>query len=219
LDNHLLMNYLEEQEQEVEALQSIYMDDFVLLEKNKYEITLRNEPEEEIQVQIKLSVEYPEKYPEVLCYFSIESLDLTRTECENLLSNLTEVMEENLGTGVLVFNLTTHIQDYLSQYSSKKEEENEFKKIQKEKEEEKERLSKLNRFVKDSEIDFIEDGNPVTLENFAQWKLQFDKEYLEKKEKKESKKLTGREIFEQKVKGVVGVDPDAEMFDDDLFLE
>jgi cell division protein FtsB len=129
-------------------------------------------------------------------------------------------MEENLGTGVLVFNLTTCIQEYLTQYSSKKEEENEFKKIQKEKEEEKERLSKLNRFVKDSEIDFIEEGNPVTLENFAQWKLQFDKENLEKKEKKENKKLTGREIFEQKVKWVDGVDPDSvEMFDDDLFLE
>jgi hypothetical protein len=73
------MNFEEEQEQEVEALQSIYMDDFLLIEKNKYEITLKNEPEEEIQVQIKLSVEYPETYPEVPCYFSIESLDLTRT--------------------------------------------------------------------------------------------------------------------------------------------
>eukprot|EP01080_Neovahlkampfia_damariscottae_P009889 gene9889-2211_t len=225
------MDYKEEQEQEIEALESIYMDDFNLIEKDKkYEINLKNEnfEEEGKKVEIKFIVEYTDKYPEEKCYFNISSSDLTRTENENLVFSLEKEIEENIGN-VYIFNLTSFIQEYLNEYNSKKEEENEFKKIQKEKEDEKERLSKLNRFIKDNEFDKVEEGNPVTLENFAEWKLKFDKEKETKKIKKieiSGNKLTGKQYFEKKLEFIDSEinelkknNLDEEIFDDDLFLE
>jgi len=234
------MNYKEEQENEIEALESIYVEDFNLIEENKkYEINLKNEnfEEEEKKVEIKLTVEYTDKYPEEKCFISIFSSDITRTETENLMFSLEKEVEENIGN-VIIFNLTSLIQEYLNEYNSLKEEENELRKIQKEKEEEKERLLKLNRYIKDSEFENIEEGNPVTLENFAQWKLNFDKENEKNKKKlieSTGNKLTGRQIFEKKLSFIDSElnelkkeknsqllmldDDDDEIFDDDLFLE
>lgn len=222
------MDYKQEKENEIEVLQSIYMDNLKLIDDKKLEIDVYPSlgENDEQSLGITLNVIFSEKYPEEPLYFSISSLKgLTRRECDELKQKLDDSVKDFLGS-VYIFNLVTIIQEDLQQkmdeIEKQTEEELTLEKIREEKELEQQKLAQLNRFTKDSEYKDIEiKGTPVTIEIFEKWKKDFDKK-LSKKEKEETNKLTGRQLFEQKTKWVdesILKEVDEEIFDEELFLE
>lgn len=222
------MDYQQEKENEIEALQSIYMENIKIIDEDKLEIDVFPSlgEKDEQSLGMTLNVSFSPKYPEEPLYFSLSSLKgLTRNECDELKSKIDESIKDFLGS-VYIFNIVTLIQEDLQQkmdeIEKQTEEELTLEKIREEKELEQQRLAQLNRFTKDSEYKDVEiKGTPVTIEIFEKWKKEFDKKTI-KKEKEESQKLTGRQLFEQKTKWVdesILKEVDEEMFDDELFLE
>lgn len=160
-------------------------------------------------MQITYTDKYPEEVPQINVY---SKKGLNRNQCEKLKEELDQVAKENVGN-VVVFMLAQHLQDWLLEHNDKKQQDEEEKqrelselqKLMKKKEQEKKELERLSRFSQmEEEEEKKPKGTPVTKENFAQWKIKFDKERLEKeaKEKKPERvyysDITGRQWFEQK---------------------
>mmetsp|Transcript_9681 Transcript_9681/g.35923 ORF Transcript_9681/g.35923 Transcript_9681/m.35923 type:complete len:243 (-) Transcript_9681:2791-3519(-) len=236
------MSNLEQQQDEIEALQSIYPDEFTIISEQspiKYEINIPLIPtdnideddDEQLKAIPRLTMHFiiPEDYPESAApEFSLQSLQLQRNTIADLSDILKETCDENAGD-VLVFSLIQRAQDW---YEDILEEQN----AQKEKETDD---SLLNRHMTDQEANFSTSfiGHPVTKENFLEWKDKFDAEMAAKREEEHEKrmsrgakhqsKLSGREYFEQKdsqwIQNLEQTETlqkaTLEHIDDDLFLD
>ncbi|XP_050701183.1 RWD domain-containing protein 1-like [Eriocheir sinensis] len=193
-----MTDYKEEQNNEIEALESIYPEEFEILEVDpyhKFRISVKTEGSEvgsELEVapaEISLNFEYTPTYPdeppimEVLPEENIEDEEL-----EDLREQLQEQCTENLGM-VMVFTLVSYSLEWLSTHKeglarSAKEE----KELRKKELEEAER----KKF----------EGTRVTVETFLAWKALFDKELQalrseKEREEEKNKKFTGRELFQK----------------------
>jgi len=200
------MDYKEEQQQELEALESIYFDEFekinddppsfrVLIESQDLYEDLGDEVEHDV-IKCYLYVEYPKTYPEVKPIMEIQDYEgLDENDIRSLMEELDQAAEENLGMG-MVFTLTSQLKetvDNLVVERKEKREREEEERIKREEEEERKK----------------HEGTKVTVESFLAWKAKFDKEMKEleeenqikQKKKNEFKKvknvLTGRQLFEQ----------------------
>ena len=223
------MNNIEEQNSEIEVLQSIYQENFKKDDENNFHIYLYpNSGENNLnKVGVLFTFSYNENYPEEMCQFSIQNLEgLIRDEIDDLKQELDQMAQEMKGN-VYIFNLCSFIQEHLIKIVEEQESEDvTLEKIKKEKELE---LSQINRFTKDSEFNQnFTKGTQVTKENFAEWKSNFEKEVLyKKKEIVNDTKLTGKQLFEQKNKWIdetmiednIPIVESEEVIDDDLFLE
>ncbi|CAG9856824.1 unnamed protein product [Phyllotreta striolata] len=185
------MDYLEEQKNEVEALESIYYGDFQVIstEPMTFSIPIKTE-EFELDsgngISCELVVTYTPKYPEEKPIIELQDIENLNNEYEEqLLEYLNEQITENLGM-VMVFTLVSSAQEWLNVKWEEVKKENDDRLARKLKAEEEAEQKKF-------------DGTRVTVEAFMKWKKSFEDELGITKKKlsmeKEGRKLTGRELF------------------------
>ncbi|KAF9961815.1 RWD domain-containing protein 1 [Mortierella alpina] len=191
-----MTDYKEEQTNELEALQSIYPDEYEEISTDPGEFSILIEPEEqdgEDIYSLKLHVKYTETYPDTLPEFSIETNEgeLEQEDYDTIMRKVTEAAEEAIGMG-MVFSMASTAKDSLTEIIL-------FNKEKREREEEERAQRELEAEEK------LKEGTRVTVENFTRWKTAFDaemaeKERIEKGLKKEDPKMlkpTGRQLFER----------------------
>ncbi|KAH7930798.1 RWD-domain-containing protein [Leucogyrophana mollusca] len=168
--------------EEFEVLESIYPSELSIISDR--EIQIDAEPDDAIDggiepFRLKLSVKYPDDYPDSLPDLNLEPIDGTIDDSEHdaLLTGLTEVGNENLGMA-MTFTLVSHLREQLSILVRERVE----KRLAEERE--KERLALEAEEARTR-------GTPVTVESFKAWKMKFDKEMLQKKLKDDDERLRG----------------------------
>ncbi|KAK6335531.1 hypothetical protein TWF696_002304 [Orbilia brochopaga] len=232
------MSATEEQEQELEVLESIYPDELTKISSTEFTIRLALEvPDVDVDVEgyeapaVLLRVTYTTDYPSEAPTLALSLPPLESgaphplsfpTDEPPLLSALDTAVEENMGMA-MVFTLATTLKEAAEGILRSRAEEaqrirEEAARIEEEKEMEKFR------------------GELVTREVFERWRESFMAEMREKKEREErereeadaksgkrsgnvsgvgagGKKLTGRELFERGLVG--GMDDDGEVDEDE----
>lgn len=182
-----MTDYKEEQQNELEALEAIYSDEFKLIEEAKcFEISVFSEHDEDEDIKFSACIEfkYVEYYPDEGPIIEVRSLTgLDDSNVTTLEGILKQQIEENLGM-VMVFTLVSEAQEFLNQTVENRKKEKEAEKLRKIKEAEKAELAKIT-------------GTPVTYENFMAWKLNFYKQTICDVKNETKEKLTGRQLFEQ----------------------
>ncbi|CAO3566499.1 unnamed protein product [Mortierella alpina] len=191
-----MTDYKEEQTNELEALQSIYPDEYEEISNDPGEFSILIVPEEqdgEDIYSLKLHVKYTETYPDTLPEFSIDTNEgeLEQEDYDTIMRKVTEAAEEAIGMG-MVFSMASTAKDSLTEIIL-------FNKEKREREEEERAQRELEAEEK------LKEGTRVTVENFTRWKTAFDaemaeKERIEKGLKKEDPKMlkpTGRQLFER----------------------
>lgn len=199
------MDYEEEQNTELEALESIYCGELDILGSDPHRFCIKIKSEEydidkeeglACSIKFTLTPKYPEELPEVEILETDNFQENYESELQDALS---ESANENLGMA-MIFSLVSTAQEWLN---------NKWDDIKKSKELEKEKRLKE---VEEEERKRFE-GTRVTVESFFNWKKAFDEELginIKQKEDKDNKKLTGKELFLQ----------DKTLIDSDLkFLE
>lgn len=187
-----MTDYEEEQKSEIEALQSIYPDEFSVLQStpfNRFTVSLKTEDYEDTEGAFCLiGFTYVPKYPdEAPVIEMVDSSNLDDNVVEELLDYLNNLAEENLGM-VMVFTLISSAQEWLG---SKVDELK------------KKRLEEIERNAKEKEEAERKkfEGTRVTVESFLSWKAAFDAEMtqlrkIQQKDECVTGRLTGRELFE-----------------------
>ncbi|XP_068616206.1 RWD domain-containing protein 1 [Brachionichthys hirsutus] len=189
-----MTDYVEEQRNELEAMESIYPDSFTVLSEDptSFTITVTSEAGDNCQtVEATFKFTYVEKYPDEPPLWEIHSQEnLEDGDLEDVLTLLQQQAEENLGM-VMIFTLVTAVQDKL----------NEIVDVMKYKQEEEQQ--RREREAEEAEKGAFH-GTVVTIENFLLWKAAFELEMAElrKKTQKEEDqagkhKLTGKQLFER----------------------
>ncbi|XP_002741801.1 RWD domain-containing protein 1-like [Saccoglossus kowalevskii] len=195
-----MTDYQEEQNNEIEALASIYPDEFTALSEDPHRFKViissenTDEDGEDAAITITLQFTYTPRYPDegpVMEVISADNLD--EEDISSILQLLQEQVEENLGMA-MVFTLVSAVQERLN------EKVDEIKQIEKD---EKERIEQEEKTKAEAEEAKKFVGTPVTIETFLAWKAKFDKEIEDKKrqasneDNNKDKKLTGRQLFER----------------------
>jgi hypothetical protein len=186
------MDYKDEQNNEIEALDSIYSGEMEILGStphHKFIIPIKSEeyePDTDKGLTCKLKFSYTAKYPEEAPEVEICDSENFEEEDEPLLKeHIIQQAQENLGT-VMIFTLVSSAQEWLNTKWDEIRKRREEYAILKEKEAEE---AERKRF----------EGTRVTVESFLAWKARFDAELgakkIQDKEDKETRKLTGRELF------------------------
>lgn len=185
------MDHKEEQNNEIEALDSIYCGEMEILTTEPFHvftIPIKSDDYEEgvSGIQCCLKFEYTELYPEEPPIIDIDAENVDGFDQDELKEHLIKQANENIGM-VMIFTLVSVAQEWINERSDlARIKKNEREELRKREEEEAER----KKF----------EGTRVTVESFLIWKQAFDEEmgYLLKKDKDEKgKKLTGRELFMQ----------------------
>lgn len=239
----------EDQIEETEVLESIFADEFTKIEDNEFRIAIKldlpddvieatrpadADPSDEYEPPVMiLHVKYPDEYPDKEPNLELQAppqqheqhpLFSVADDKDELLSGLTETIEENLGMA-MVFTIVSALKDAAEQLVVSRHEA-----AMKIKEEaalaaEREENKKFH-------------GTAVTPETFTKWQTDFLKEMAEQRKRdeeqaaaelakktrggaggsggmlnKDGSKLTGRQLWEQ---GLVGkIDDDEEADEDD----
>ncbi|CAF0966462.1 unnamed protein product [Adineta ricciae] len=220
------MSAKEEQLQEIEALNSIYPDEIIVLSEDPFpKFTLMVKPttndEDSLKPFLQLEITFHENYPEQAPQITIiDSANVDDTSAFD--SEIQKICEENLGMPV-IFTLASDLSEKLSIQSENRQ-------IR-----QREALERRQREEEEAEHKRFE-GTRVTVESFIKWKVKFDAEQNELKkvvkvDETELKKLTGRQLFEkdrslydsdiQFISGEGGevVEVDESLFEDMLDLE
>ncbi|EWC48422.1 hypothetical protein DRE_02191 [Drechslerella stenobrocha 248] len=228
------MSASEEQEQELEVLESIYPDELTKISATEFSIKIAlEEPDVDteaegyeapaIVLRVTYSPDYPNQAPTLaLSLPSLESgaphsLSFPADE-PPLVAALDTAVEENMGMA-MVFTLTTTLKEAAEEILRSRAEEAERVRAEAARIEEEKEMEKFR-------------GELVTREVFERWRESFMREVREKKEAAErereeaeaksgkksgnvsgvggaGKKLTGRELFERGLVG--GADDDGEV--------
>ncbi|XP_013383262.1 RWD domain-containing protein 1 [Lingula anatina] len=218
-----MTDYKEEQDNEIEALESIYPDEIKVLSTEPYTFTVDinitdspNENHEDESVSITVQFTYTPSYPDEGPLIEIVNANnLDDQETDSLLQFMQSQVEENLGM-VMVFSIVSATQEKLTEMREERK---------KRKEEERERKARELEELEQKKFE----GTKVTIETFLAWKTAFDAELAEAKRKaglqrEVSKKLTGRELFmrdstmdDSDIKFLEGEEGDAVEVDESLF--
>lgn len=215
------MDPLEEQEQEIEVLQSIYPDEIEVYSKTHFSIRLELETPSDRKHALLLIVRYPEQYPEVVPTLDVhvcesvneeeedededededenkfvslaESIEFEKADLNVLLGKMKEEAEMNIGFPS-VFGLAALLRDEGEALFQQK-----LDVAQKKYDDE--------LLAKEAEEQKKFHGTKVTKESFNAWRDKFRTEMqieLKDKERVESMhngKMSGREIFERGLAG------------------
>lgn len=186
---------LEQQQMEIEALESIYPDELKILREKPLNFQIQinsNQEEEDNHLKALLIFDMPEDYPLQVPYFRIKNLCpdyIDNTRLDQIEQEMRDQAEDMVGD-IMAFQLCDYLREQLGEINDKVLDKlNEIK--QKEEEE------KANVAVK-IEVKHLT-YTPVNKETFAIWcsgflaKMKAEKE-LNKSEKE--LKPTGRELFE-----------------------
>lgn len=191
---------VEEQEQEIQALQAIYPNELTIVSISsgdvRFTIDIKcetsdgdtNEPDFSIALDFTLPPSYPNEVPAIRVRSTCDVV--FSTDADNLKKILDEESEKNLGM-VMTFTLVSSALEWLN----KLKDDDIVRR--------KEAADKAKRELEEAERKKFE-GTRVTVESFMRWKMQFDQEMslLAKKQQESEpsdgpKKLTGRELFEK----------------------
>ncbi|CAO1426717.1 unnamed protein product [Diamesa hyperborea] len=185
-------NYIEDQTNEIEALESIYCGELEIIETancyRKFKIPISTEEYNETQDGLfgYLIFTLKETYPDIAPVVEIEDENFENDVKTKILEQLDQTIEENLGME-MCFSLVSVAQEQLNiifdEMKLKREQLKEAELLKKE-------LEERKRF----------EGTIVTVESFLNWRNEFEIEFgiAEKKEKALMiGKLTGRELFTQ----------------------
>ncbi|KAF0972770.1 hypothetical protein FDP41_009019 [Naegleria fowleri] len=231
----------QEQQLEIEALQSIYPTELSLLSDTHYKIEIfpyTVESETEVNnVGITLEVTYHDDYPSSsIPHFEIYNTrgNITNRTMNELKELLTETANQFIGTSC-VFTLASTIQEFLAKYQQEQQSASSSTTAPPSASSSTTNDSSLDRFTMDSEVlvSNIGRGTPVTPENFKEWRDKFVQEQQKVMEKERAEKAkrfpgskTGRQIFEERQQLLISkigeeaaqqyVDEDE--IDEDLFL-
>ncbi|XP_033739778.1 RWD domain-containing protein 1-like [Pecten maximus] len=194
-----MTDFKEEQNNEIEALESIYPDEITVLSNEPHHVftvdiksqeiddPYDTEEEPEPAALCQLQFTYVENYPEEAPVFEITEYDnLEDDQIETLNKLITESIEESLGM-VMIFTIVSAVQEKLTEII----EDSRKKRI--------EDAEKAKKILEEQEMKKFE-GTRVTIETFLAWKAKFDAEMTEKKKMKSHnvvgpKGLTGKELF------------------------
>lgn len=202
---------LEEQEGEIEVLQSIYENNFRLLSSKtkNFEIDLCGHANENAETAVSCSLyfKYTPKYPCEAPLYEIRSPQgISDEQNAELIALINEVINRAIGM-VMIFDIVSEVQQKLDEYAdqlitkltTRKEKQAKIKSLA---EAEREMEAERN----------LCSGTPVTVETFNAWNKVFLAEIAAKKEADEAKarktagscqgaqqikRLTGREMFLQ----------------------
>lgn len=187
-----MTDHKEEQNNEIEALESIYPDELEVVEVEPFHIfnvvikpTELQDTDETASCTVQF--QYVSNYPDVPPIFKITDMENLDDEHEDVLNDLVyEQISENLGMA-MVFTIVSAIQEKIASIVEDRArlEIEETERIEKEKEE-----AEQKRF----------EGTKVCVETFMAWKTKFDAEMNELKSRKvketpEPKGLSGKELF------------------------
>ena len=192
-------DHIEEQNDEIEALQSIFMEEFELISESPYTFTLLLKPDcsadpDSVSIAFKLKIEFPNEYPDVLPIYEIfveeplNKVDLAHLE------QLTEDSIQDLVGSQMIFSLTEVLKEYLNDRLSEVQEVNKRQ----------ETKNKLGEEGEEEEKTFVgADGNfeSVTTDIYWEWRETFDRQIEELKAKTINpgeKRLSGKQWFELK---------------------
>ncbi|KAI8811184.1 RWD domain-containing protein [Cladochytrium replicatum] len=195
------MDYEDEQNQEIEALKSIYFDEFEEIETGppaKFAISIALDDDVSTDgynadpgASLSLVVSYSATYPETIPALSFSrTTGLSEEDREILLEQLTQEAEINVGMG-MVFTLVSTVKELVEKLVRDRRD-----KAEREDEERK-------RLEEEAELARYQ-GTRVNVDTFKEWKTKFLAEIEEAKTKEmrmaaEAKKgkLTGRQLFEK----------------------
>ncbi|KAJ2608046.1 rwd domain-containing protein [Coemansia sp. RSA 1365] len=210
--------YIDEQNDEIEILKSIYPSEFTehSTDPHKFSLNISIEEEDIRSCNLSLGIEYTTKYPDELPSFTIDLLEdslpeasetdgvLDSKDLENIHNKLHKMYEENLGMA-MVFGMATDLKEIAAQLLVEKTKE--LKRL---------KDARLQKEIEADRAKFV--GTLVTRENFLQWKERFNAEMslrdatLADSSVDDSRssaarrlgtkaagggKLTGRQLFEQ----------------------
>ncbi|KAI7894210.1 ubiquitin-conjugating enzyme/RWD-like protein [Mucor mucedo] len=188
-----MTDYLEEQQNEIEALESIYPDEFQAISEKEFKISIYpDEQDEDHPRAISLQVKYTPTYPDELPEYDIKTLEgqIPTSYYTKMKDAVKEAAEESVGMA-MIFTMVSIIKEEL---------DNIMLDVQRAEEE----IINENRRKQEEAEQAKFTGTKVTVENFMAWKKTFDEEMLKKdavlraqKEKELKGKLTGRQLFEQ----------------------
>uniref|UniRef100_A0A0K8TQ58 RWD domain-containing protein n=1 Tax=Tabanus bromius TaxID=304241 RepID=A0A0K8TQ58_TABBR len=184
-------NYKDDQQNEIEALDSIYFGEMEVIdtEPHKFRISIATEEyetEEQNGLSCKLVFTYTATYPDEAPLVEIEDPINFKDEYESaLLEHINNTIQEHLGME-MIFSLVSSAQEWLNERwdEFKSEEEN----------------ARMKKQLEDEEAERKKfEGTRVSVETFLAWKTQFELDIgvAAKREKAlaDGKKLTGRELF------------------------
>lgn len=207
-----MTDYKSEQADEIEALESIYMENFAVVEESPLtKIRLLLEPERDygdeaedavMFVSLKLFCTFPDTYPDVMPEITVEPVKgIDERQVRQLTDKLAAEAEASVGLA-MVFNLAevakdwltennkdmdeSAYQDMLERMGHKDESSGGAKAAAAPEEEEDDDFTKARRLT---------DGKPVTPDSWKKWFDNFIKET--RASKVVSDKATGRELFER----------------------
>lgn len=192
---------MEEQEQELEALEAIYPNEMTVICKEAGDVrftilltcadtnnTNQHDHDHESTFSVLLEFFLPENYPnEVPSILVLESQKLMPSDEEELLQLMDREAVANQGC-VMIFTLVSIGSEWLS------------RRVEEDAQRKQEAEDRRRQEIEEAENKKFE-GTRVTVESFMKWKMQFDEEMILAKKKKlaqeKSSKLTGRELFEK----------------------
>lgn len=189
------MDYNEEQQSEIEAIQAIYNDEFIPVSEkpfHSFNVEVTTDDYEEgtengakTVIGFKFVEKYPDEPPEIVVQ---ESENISAKDTEELLEYLISLANSNTGM-VMVFTLVSATQDWLHDRKTE---------IQTLKQQE---TINRARAAEEAERKRFE-GTVVTVESFLTWQAKFEAEMaaIKSQQLKEDlgvRKLTGRELFEK----------------------
>ena len=208
------MDPLEEQQQELEVLESIYPDELTKISDQKFSIHIALDTPSETKHTIILHVKYPPEYPEVVPELSLEAEfedegprlgdlgEFVRFELADIRTLLLKIEDEAAAQiGIpSVFALTSQLREEAESLFQAK-----LTKAQKEYE------TKLLAQEMEEQKKFH--GTKVTKELWTKWRenlrkeLKIDEKVAQAYQEMHGGRMTGREIFE---KGLAGNEDDLE---------
>ncbi|CAM9017505.1 unnamed protein product [Wickerhamomyces anomalus] len=230
------MDYKEEQQQEIEILQSIYPDELEVVSENEYTITLLLDTVSERKHRVILHVKYPETYPEVVPDLELENDEIEEVEDDYeddeeededndepklvLISEQVELDQDDLDE--IKSNLMQEAEDQIgipSVFALASSLKDQAEQVFENKVNAKQKQYDDALLAKEREEQKKFSGTKVTVESFNSWRLKFRAEMgindrIEKRRKMLHRgKLSGKEIFE---KGLAGDDETLEELGGDV---
>ena len=205
---------IEEQEMELEALESIYMEDYKLIsvpDTHPAKFSLRIVPiqggvdkeEDGNWVAVQLIVEYTPLYPSEVPKITLETeFGLSPTQIEEIRGVSIAAAEENLDQ-VMIYSIVEAISEWLQSNNRKESDGSAFSEMQnrariaQEEADEEKRVSDIKKAVEQKAYNETEDGKrkrhgtPMSISIFHAWNDKFMKE-LEAKETIERDQMNAR---------------------------
>jgi len=184
-------DFLQEQQDEMEAIESIYSEEIDILDTSPHRFTIPvktddYDEDEGLGRMVLLKFSFTKTYPSEAPLVEVEESENMEEDgiLDDMAAHIKEQIEENLGMP-MIFTIISAMIEWLGETNDR---------LKREAEEEAQRI----KDAADEEERKKLEGTKVTIESFLAWKADFDKERMEKmlvKEKTGKEKLTGRELF------------------------